>query len=97
VLAQPFAPEQLAALLHADVSELVEELERLSERRILRVDGPRFGFRYRLVQDVLLASLSPARRGLLLRGLEEHDAPDRPVPVFPVASDGRAAGPIGAR
>jgi DNA-binding SARP family transcriptional activator len=69
-LAQPFAPEPLAALLRADAAELTEELERLCERRILRVDGPRFRFRYGLVREVLLASLSPARRRLLHRQLD---------------------------
>jgi hypothetical protein len=64
-LAQPFAPEPLAALLRADAAELTEELERLCERRILLVDGPQFRFRYGLVREVLLASLSPARRRLL--------------------------------
>jgi AAA ATPase domain/Bacterial transcriptional activator domain len=65
VLEQPFAPEPLAALLQVDAAELVEELERLCERRILRVDGFRFRFRYELVREVLLASLSPARQQLL--------------------------------
>jgi hypothetical protein len=65
VLDQPFEPEPLAAVLDADLAELVEELDRLCERRILRVDGPRFRFRYSLVRDVLLDSLSPARRRLL--------------------------------
>jgi DNA-binding SARP family transcriptional activator len=69
-LAQPFAPEPLAALLRADPAELTEELERLCERRILRVDGPRFRFRYGLVREVLLASLSPARRRLLRHQLD---------------------------
>jgi DNA-binding SARP family transcriptional activator len=69
-LAQPFAPEPLAALLRADPAELTEELERLCERRILRVDGPRFRFRYDLVREVLLASLSPARRRLLQQQLD---------------------------
>ncbi|HEX9521104.1 MAG TPA: BTAD domain-containing putative transcriptional regulator [Streptosporangiaceae bacterium] len=64
-LAQPFDPEPLAALLRADAAELTEELEWLCERRILRVDGPRFRFRYDLVREVLLASVSPARRRLL--------------------------------
>jgi DNA-binding SARP family transcriptional activator len=62
---QPFEPELLAALVPANPTELVEELERLCERRILRVDGFRFRFRYDLVRQVLLASLSPARRRLL--------------------------------
>jgi DNA-binding SARP family transcriptional activator len=64
-LDQPFEPEPLAAVLGVDPPGLVEELERLCERRILRVDGPRFRFRYGLVRDVLLASLSPARLQLL--------------------------------
>jgi DNA-binding SARP family transcriptional activator len=69
-LDQPFEPELLAALVPANTTELVEELERLCERRILRVDGFRFRFRYDLVREVLLASLSPARRRLLEAHLE---------------------------
>jgi DNA-binding SARP family transcriptional activator len=65
VLEQPFEPEPLATFLRVDVADLVEELERLCEHRILRVDGLRFRFRYELVRDVLLASLSPARQRLL--------------------------------
>jgi hypothetical protein len=73
VLEQPFEPETLADLLRADAAELVEELERLCERRILRVDGPRFRFRYGLVRDVLLASMSPARVRILRARLERQD------------------------
>jgi DNA-binding SARP family transcriptional activator len=65
VLEQPFAPESLASLLGADAADLTEELERLCERRILRVDGYSFRFRYELLRQVLCASLSPARRRLL--------------------------------
>jgi DNA-binding SARP family transcriptional activator len=68
-LKQPFDPEPLATVLDVDVNGLVEELERLCERRLLRVEGPRFRFRYRLVRDVLLASLSPARRRLVCERL----------------------------
>jgi predicted ATPase len=64
-LDQPFEVEALAALVPAKTDELLEELERLCERRILRVDGFRFRFRYDLVRQVLHASLSPARRRLL--------------------------------
>jgi DNA-binding SARP family transcriptional activator len=64
-LPQPFEPEVLAALLEADPIELTERLEQLCDRRILRVDGLRFRFRYAMVRDVLAASLSPARRRLL--------------------------------
>jgi predicted ATPase len=69
-LEQPFDPEPLAALLRADVAELTEELERLCERRILRIDGVRFRFRYDLVGQVLFTSLSPARLRLLRQQLD---------------------------
>ena len=65
VLDQPFEPEPLADLLGLDAAELIEELERLCEHRILRVDGLRFRFRYDLVREVLQSSVSPARRRLL--------------------------------
>jgi DNA-binding SARP family transcriptional activator len=64
-LPQPFEPDVLAALLETDPAELIERLEGLCDRRILRVDGLRFRFRYAIVRDVLAASLSPARRRLL--------------------------------
>jgi DNA-binding SARP family transcriptional activator len=73
VLEQPFDPEPLAVLLGVDTAEFVEELERLCERRILRVDGPRFRFRYDLVREVLLASLSPARRRLIRARLDDAE------------------------
>ena len=65
MLEQPFEPEPLADLLGADAAELTEELERLCEQRILRIDGFRFRFRYDLVRQVLLGSISPARQRLL--------------------------------
>ena len=80
-LTQPFDPEPLAALLCADPAELTEELERLCERRILRVDGPRFRFRYGLVREVLLASLSPARRRLLRQRLGPPGEQARSLPA----------------
>jgi len=88
-LEQLFDPEPLAALLRADVAELTEELERLCERRILCVDGPRFRFRYGLVREVLLASLSPARRRLLHRQLDPPGGQARSIPP------GRASNPPG--
>ena len=65
VLEVPFEPEPLADLLGVEAADLVEELERLCERRLLRIDG--FGFRFRndLVRHVLLDSISPARQRLL--------------------------------
>jgi predicted ATPase len=73
ILEPPFDPEPLAALLRVDATELVEDLERLCERRILRVDGPSFRFRYALVRDVLRATLSPARERLLRERLYPSD------------------------
>jgi DNA-binding SARP family transcriptional activator len=76
VLEQPFEPDPLAELLGSDVAALTEELERLSERRILRIDGLGFRFRYDLVRQVLLASISPARRRLLRQRLRSSTAFD---------------------
>ena len=72
VLEQPFDPRALAELLAVDEAALVEELERLCERRILRVDGLRFRFRNELARQVLLESVSPARRRLF-RNRIAHD------------------------
>ena len=72
VLEQPFEPEPLAELLDADPTELTEELERLCERRILRIDGLRFRFRYQLVREVLRETISPARRRLLQQRLHHQ-------------------------
>jgi len=85
LLEQPFAPETLAALLQADATELAEELERLCEHRILRVDGFHFRFRYDLVRQVLLTSISPARRRLLQGRLDRAATAAAPIP-FPQAA-----------
>ena len=74
VLEQPFEPEPLADLLDVEAAELVEELERLCERRILRIDGLRFRFRNDLVRQVLLESISPARQRLLRQRLDNGAA-----------------------
>ncbi len=79
VLDQPFEPEPLAALLDVDAAELLEELELLCERRVLRIDGLRFRFRYDLVRRALRESVSPARRRLLRTRVDRLvlDAHDR--------------------
>lgn len=64
-LPEPFEPEVLAALLETDPVVLVERLEQLCDRRILRVDGLRFRFRYAIQRDALRAAVSPARDRLL--------------------------------
>ena len=91
LLEQPFSPETLAELLRIDAIELVEELERLCEHRILRVEGFQFRFRYDLVREVLLTSISPARRRLLQAGLDRAATAVAPIP-FP-----RTAHAIGGR
>ena len=92
LLEQPFEPETLAALLHVDATELAEELERLCEHRILRVDGFHFRFRYDLVRQVLLTSISPARRRLLQAGLDRASTADkRQQPAVVAASEGKDA------
>jgi hypothetical protein len=65
MLPQPFEPELLAAVLDADPVQLTEALERLCDRRLLRIEGLRFLFRYAIFRDVLAANVSPARRRLL--------------------------------
>jgi DNA-binding SARP family transcriptional activator len=72
VLDQPFDPEPLAELLATDPTALTEELERLCERRILRIDGFRFRFRYDLVREVLRETVSPARQRLMRQRLDHR-------------------------
>jgi DNA-binding SARP family transcriptional activator len=74
VLDQPFGPEPLAELLDADPTALTEELERLCEHRILRIEGFRFRFRYDLVREVLRETISPARQRLLRQRLDDEYA-----------------------
>jgi DNA-binding SARP family transcriptional activator len=81
LLPPPFEPEPLAAMLELEVAELTEQLERLCERRILRVDGNGFRFRYDLVRAVLYYSLSPARRRILGERLALTDAQ---LPLLPM-------------
>ena len=64
-LEQPFDPEILATLVGTDPVDLIEQLERLCDCRLLRTDGVRFRYRYGILRDILAASVSPARRRLL--------------------------------
>jgi DNA-binding SARP family transcriptional activator len=76
VLEQPFDPELLSTLVGVDTADLVEELDLLCERGILRVDGFRFRFGYELMREVLFASVSPARRRLLRERVEQQIVQD---------------------
>jgi predicted ATPase len=83
LLEPPFEPEPLATMLEQDVAGLTEQLEQLCERRILRVEGHGFRFRYDLVRAVLYYSLSPARRRVLRERLAQtHE--QVPVPELPL-------------
>ena len=74
LLEQPFEPASLADLIDAELHPLTEELERLCERRMLRVEGIRFCFRYDLIRRVLLASISPARQRMLHERLQRRSS-----------------------
>jgi len=65
LMAQPFEPEPIASLVGADPIALTEELERLCARRLLRVERSGFRFRYDLVRQAVLDTISPARRRLM--------------------------------
>jgi hypothetical protein len=84
VLEQPFDPRALAELLAVDEAALVEELERLCERRILRVDGLRFRFRNELGRQVLLESVSPARRRLFRNRVASDVEPTLAEPNYSI-------------
>jgi DNA-binding SARP family transcriptional activator len=90
LLEQPFEPEPLARLLGgADAAELAEELERMCELRILRIDGLGFRFRYDLVRQVLRQTISPARRRLTILRLGDGVADPMPSRI--------AIGPLHSR
>ena len=65
VLGEAFDPDEVSTLSSVDPLRVTEEFDRLCERNILSVDGDRFRFRYSIVRDVLLRSVSPARRRIM--------------------------------
>jgi DNA-binding SARP family transcriptional activator len=77
VLGQPFLPEVLGEALQMPVLQLIDELERLCQHRVLAVDGLGFRFRYDLVRQVLAEDVSPARRQLILGAPREAGVPHR--------------------
>jgi len=81
VLDQPFELDVIAQLLGVDTGEMVEVLEGLCEKRILRVDGLRFRFRYDLVRQALVSSISPARHRLIEQQLDRLILDPSPIPI----------------
>jgi hypothetical protein len=69
-LEPPFEPHQLDAMLGLDLGGVADRLETLCQRGILRADDVGFRFKYELVREILLDSLSPARVRLLQQRLE---------------------------
>ena len=65
VLGEAFDPDEVSALSCLDPLRVTEEFDRLCGRNILCVDGVGFRFRYSIVRDVLLNSVSPARRRVM--------------------------------
>ena len=80
LLEQPWDLDPLVVVLRIDPAELVDELDRLCELRILRIEGQRFRFRYGLVREVLRTSLSPARARLVCQQLRQWDEARALVP-----------------
>jgi hypothetical protein len=65
VLGPAFDPDQVSTLSGFDSLHVTEEFDRLCGRHILCVDGDGFRFRYSIFRDVLLHSISPARRRVM--------------------------------
>jgi DNA-binding SARP family transcriptional activator len=65
VLGERFDPDEVSALSGVDPLRVTEECDRLCGRHVLGVDGFRFRFRYSIFRDVLLHSISPARRRVM--------------------------------
>lgn len=77
VLDQPFLPDLLGDALQLPVLQVIDELERLCQHRVLAVDGLGFRFRYDLVRRALADDVSPARRQLILTACRGTSLPSR--------------------
>jgi DNA-binding SARP family transcriptional activator len=83
VLGEGFEWEDLSKVTLLDPLLVTEELERLCARGLLRVDGFRFRFRFTIVREVLMHTVSPARRRVLrehLTAARREPRPDRTEP-----------------
>jgi DNA-binding SARP family transcriptional activator len=76
ILRGEIRPEPLARLTGRDDVAVVEDLEKLCDLQILRVDGDGFAFRNAAIKDLLSSTASPARRQLLQRRTRGPEAPD---------------------
>jgi DNA-binding SARP family transcriptional activator len=76
LLEPPFEPDQIEAMLGAELHGIADSLETLCQRRILRADGFGFRFNYDLVREVVLQSLSPGSARVLKERLAPVHASD---------------------
>jgi hypothetical protein len=65
VLGEAFDPDEVSTLSGVDLLQVTEEFDRLCGRNMLCVDAIGFRFRYSVFGDVLLHSVSPARRRVM--------------------------------
>jgi DNA-binding SARP family transcriptional activator len=75
VLNASFDSDVLAFVVRRDPDTVIEELERLCDRRILEAEGMSFRFRYPVIADMLRDTLTPARRDLLERRADDAAQP----------------------
>lgn len=73
VFTDSIMPEPLARMLGSDPVSVVDDLEWLCGLQLLRIDGEGFEFRNTAVRELLCASVSPARRRLLLSNTRTND------------------------
>jgi DNA-binding SARP family transcriptional activator len=77
VLTQPFAAGPLATLVDARVDDIADELDRLITQGLLKAAADGFSFRHPAVREILLETLSPARRFLLQQKAAATEASPR--------------------
>lgn len=93
VLGRTFDPEVLAEVVDADPAEVLDLLEAMCERRLLRADRAGFDFRHDLIRETLSGSLSESRRRRLhARALDALEA--RHADSGELAAHAEAAGDL---
>jgi DNA-binding SARP family transcriptional activator len=88
VFDQPFDPAALAQVAGTGLDEVLSDLERLREHRVLDAVGFAYRFRHEMLAEVLRLSLSPARRRFLTERTKlAQAAPGRPAGAGPPGFD----------
>src|ERR1019366_7935079 len=89
-IGREFTVEVLAAATRIEEDDLVDALDDLWRRRIIREQGPGYDFTHDKLREVAHASISPARRRRLHRVVAEVLAAIHATELGPVSAD-RAA------